>query len=57
MGLKANIDPRRLALDQGVHEKDPELLFRVGKEEQQKFCETIFPKDQEERDPVWQEAI
>ena len=31
--LEANIDGERLALEEGVHEDEPDLLFRGGKEE------------------------
>ena len=57
MELEAKIDAKRLALDEAVHEEEPELFLRGGKEEQQKFCETALAKDQKERDTVWQEAI
>ena len=50
--LEAKVDAKRLALEKGVHEDEPELFFRGGKEEWQKFCETTLTKDQKERDPV-----
>ena len=50
--MKAKVDAKRLALEEGVHEDEPELFFRGGKEEWQKFCETTLAKDQKERDPV-----
>ena len=40
------------ALEEGAHEDEPELFFRGGKEEWQKFCETTLARDQKERDPV-----
>ena len=48
--LEAKVDAKRLALEEGVNEDEPELLFRGGKEEWQKFFETT--KDLKERDPV-----
>ena len=50
--FEAKVDTRRLAFEEGVHEDEPELFFRGGKEEWQKFCETVFAKDQKEQDPV-----
>ena len=50
--LDAKVDAKRLALEEGVHEDEPGLLFRGGKEEWQTFCETTLAKDQKERDPV-----
>jgi len=50
--LEAKVDVKRLALEEGVHDNEPELFFRGGKEESQKFCETTLAKDQKERDPV-----
>ena len=55
--MEAKIDAKSLALDEGVHEEEPEWCLRGGKEEQQKFCETTLAKDQKERDPIRQEAI
>ena len=52
MELEAKVDVKRLALEEGVHDNEPELFFRGGKEESQKFCETTLAKDQKERDPV-----
>ena len=46
--LEAKVDAKRLALEEGVHEDEPELCFRGEKEEWQKFCETTFAKDQKE---------
>ena len=37
MELEAKVDAKRLALEEGVHEDEPELLFRGGKEERQSF--------------------
>ena len=54
--LKAN-DSKRLALEEGVHEDEPELCLRGGKVEQQKLYEATLAKDQKEWEPVWQEAI
>ena len=50
--LEAEIYAKGLALVEGVHEEEPELFFRGGKEEQQKFCKTTLAKDQMEGDPV-----
>ena len=38
--LEAKVDTKRLALEEGLHEDEPELFFRGGKEEWQKFYET-----------------
>ena len=54
--LVAKFDVNRLPL-QVVHENEPELVFRGGKVEWQKFCETTSAKDQKKLDPVWHEAI
>ena len=35
-----------------MHEVEPWLSFRGGKEEWQKFCETTLARDRKERDPV-----
>ena len=50
MELEAKVDARMLALEEGVHEDEPELLFSGGKEEWQKFCETTLARDKKERD-------
>ena len=50
--LEAKVDAKRLALEEGMHEDEPELVFRGGKEEWKKFCETNLAKDQKQRDPV-----
>ena len=50
--LEAKVDVKRLALEEGVDEDEPEFFFGDGKEEWQKFCETTLAKDQKERDPV-----
>ena len=55
--IGSKVDAKRLALEEGVQEDDPELFFRGGKEASQKFCETTLAKDQKERDPVRHEAI
>ena len=39
------MDAKRLALEEGVHEDEPELFFRGEKEEWQKFFETTLAKD------------
>ena len=57
MELEAKLDAKRLVLDEVVYEEAPELFFRGGKEEKLKFCETTLATDQNERDPVWKEAI
>ena len=47
---------KRVALEEGVHEDEPELFFRGEKEEWQKFCETTLAKDLLvlfDRDPVY----
>ena len=46
------VEAKRMALEEGVQEDEPELLLRGGNEEWQKFCETNLAKDQMERDPV-----
>ena len=46
------MDAKRLALEEGVHEDEPEVCFRGGKEEWQKFCNTNLAKDQQGRNPV-----
>ena len=33
--LEAKVDAKRLVLEEGVHEDEPELLFRGGKKELQ----------------------
>ena len=43
---------KRLSLEEGVQKNEPELFFRGGKEELQKFCEINLAKGQKERDPV-----
>ena len=55
--LEAKTDTKRLALDEGVVEEESELFFSGGKDDWQKFWETTFTIDQEEREPAWQEAI
>ena len=50
--LEATDDAKRLALEEGVQEDQPELILRGGKAEWQFFCETTVAKDQKERDPV-----
>ena len=50
--MEAKVDAKRLALEVGLRENEPELFFRGGKEEWQKFCEITLTKDQKERDPV-----
>ena len=50
--LEAKVDAKRLALEERVQEDDPELFFRSGREEWQKYCETVLAKDQKEQDPV-----
>jgi len=52
IGLEAKVYATRLSLDEEVHEDEPELFFRGGNEEWQKFCETTLAKDQKERDAV-----
>ena len=46
--IKAAPTLRNDALEEGVHEDEPELFFRGGREEWQKFCETALAKDQKE---------
>ena len=50
--FEAKVDVKRVALEEVVHENEPEFLFRGRKEEWQKFCETTLAKDQKEQDPV-----
>ena len=57
MKWEAKVDAKRLALKEVVHEDEPELFFRGGKEEWQKCCETTLAKDQKAQDPVGHEAI
>ena len=57
MELEAKVDAKRLALEEGVYEDEPELFLRGGKEEWQKFCETTLAKGQKEQDPMRHEAI
>jgi len=47
--LEAKVDAKRLVLEEGVHGGEPELFFRGGKEEWQKFCETTLAKDQKDK--------
>ena len=47
--LEANTDAKRLALDEGVVEEEPELFFSGGRDDWQKFWETTLAIDQKER--------
>ena len=42
--LVIKVDAKRLALEEGVHEDEPELFSRCGKDEWKKFCETTLAK-------------
>ena len=54
--LEAKIDPKILALDDGMVEEESALFFSGGKDDWQKFWETTLAIDQKEREPAWQEA-
>ena len=51
LGLEAKADTKRLVFVEGAHEDEPELFFRGGKEEWQKFCEKTLARDHKGRDP------
>jgi len=40
--FEAKVDAKRLALEVGVHEDEPELFFRGGKEEWQWFLRELW---------------
>ena len=46
-----------LWMDEGVVEEESELFLSGGRDDWQKFWETILAIDQKEREPAWQEAI
>ena len=52
--LEATVDAKRLALEERVHEDEPDMFFRGEKE---KLYETILANHQKEQDPVRHEAI
>ena len=55
--MEAKVDAKRLALEEGVHEDEPELFLEVEKKNGKSFVRQLWPKDQKERDPVRHEAI